>query len=141
MHDLSAKPTIMQETAGRERTARDVAGESPGCTDALEGDDEESSQDLACDGATSQGGACPHVDRNDARCGHRFSLGRIDQAFSVCFGAFHACPLFHRLSDEVDLAAEDITGPQPLVEVRIIVRGSRGRARSADVGALRATGS
>ena len=45
--------------------------------------------------------ACPHVDRIDARCGTRFSLGRIDQAFSVCFGAFHGCPMYHRINSEV----------------------------------------
>ena len=43
---------------------------------------------------------CPHIDRNDSRCAHRFSLGRIDQAFSVCLGAFYACPIFHRISAE-----------------------------------------
>lgn len=43
---------------------------------------------------------CPHVDHNDARCGHRFSLGRIEQAFQVCFGAYHGCPLYHRINDE-----------------------------------------
>jgi hypothetical protein len=140
MHDLSAKPTIGQQAAGRGSTKRDVARESTG--DApLSADDEDSRQDLACDSAVSEGGACPHVDRNDARCGHRFSLGRIDQAFSVCFGAFHACPLFRRLSDEIDLTAEDVAGPQPLIEVRIIAHGPRTGARSAGMGALRATGS
>lgn len=46
-------------------------------------------------------GGCPHVNRNDARCGSRFSLGRIDQAFCVCFGAYHACPMYHRINTEV----------------------------------------
>jgi hypothetical protein len=45
-------------------------------------------------------GACPHVNRNDLRCATRFSLGRIDQAFSVCFGAFHGCPMYHRINAE-----------------------------------------
>jgi len=45
-------------------------------------------------------GCCPHVDRNDLRCATRFNLGRIDQAFSVCFGAFHACPMYHRMNLE-----------------------------------------
>ncbi|MGI9013692.1 MAG: hypothetical protein ACR2GY_05510 [Phycisphaerales bacterium] len=44
--------------------------------------------------------SCPHVDHNDARCGHRFRLGRIDQAFRVCFGAFHGCPMFHNMNRE-----------------------------------------
>jgi len=45
--------------------------------------------------ATGGGGAgCPYVERDDVRCGHRFTLGRIDQAFTVCFGAFHGCPIY-----------------------------------------------
>jgi len=45
--------------------------------------------------------SCPHVDRNDARCGHRFRLGRIEQALDVCFGGFHGCPMFHRINREL----------------------------------------
>jgi len=44
--------------------------------------------------------ACPYVDRNDPRCATRFSLGRIEQAFSVCFGAYYGCPMFHRINSE-----------------------------------------
>jgi hypothetical protein len=44
---------------------------------------------------------CPHVNRNDPRCGTRFSLGRLDQAFCVCFGTYHACPMYHRISGEL----------------------------------------
>ncbi len=46
-------------------------------------------------------GTCPHVDRNDPRCATRFSLGRIEQAFCVCFGIYHACPMYHRISREL----------------------------------------
>ena len=52
---------------------------------------------------------CPHIDRNDARCGHRFSLGRIEQAFGVCFGAFHGCPIYHRINHEIHDQHERIT--------------------------------
>jgi hypothetical protein len=48
----------------------------------------------------SPGGVCPHLDRNDLRCATRLSLGRIEQAFSVCFGAYHGCPMFHRINGE-----------------------------------------
>ena len=48
-------------------------------------------------------GTCPHVDRNDPRCATRFSLGRIEQAFCVCFGIYHACPMYHRIGREVAL--------------------------------------
>jgi len=56
--------------------------------------------------ATDRARACPYVNQNDARCGSRFALGRIDQAFSVCFGAFHGCPMFHRISREQEGAAD-----------------------------------
>lgn len=52
-----------------------------------------------------RGHACPHVDRDDSRCSSRFSLGRIDQAFCVCFGAFHACPMYHRINHDLARAA------------------------------------
>lgn len=45
--------------------------------------------------------ACPHVNRNDPRCGTRFSLGRLDQAFCVCFGSYHGCPMYHSINDEL----------------------------------------
>lgn len=45
--------------------------------------------------------ACPHVDRNDHRCGHRFRIGRLEQAFDVCFGAYHGCAMYHRLNREM----------------------------------------
>jgi hypothetical protein len=44
--------------------------------------------------------ACPHVDRNDARCAARLSIARLDQAFSVCFGSYRGCALFHRINAE-----------------------------------------
>lgn len=52
------------------------------------------------EGVPVEPGGCPHIDRNDLRCGHRFSLGRIDQAFRVCLDAFHGCPIFHRINGE-----------------------------------------
>ena len=45
---------------------------------------------------------CPHIEQNDVRCSHRFSLTRLEQAFSVCLGAFHGCPMYHRLNRESD---------------------------------------
>ena len=46
-------------------------------------------------------GGCPHVNRNDVRCGSRLSLGRLDQAFCVCFGAFYACPMYQQINAEL----------------------------------------
>lgn len=61
-------------------------------------------------------GVCPHVNRNDPRCSSRFSLGRMEQAFSVCFGAFHGCPMYHRINAEA--VACEVTSA-PLVAVTI----------------------
>ncbi|MHC4991509.1 MAG: hypothetical protein ACYTGC_11060 [Planctomycetota bacterium] len=44
---------------------------------------------------------CPHVNREDHRCCTRFTLDRIEQAFSVCFGAFHVCPMYHQINGEL----------------------------------------
>jgi len=61
---------------------------------------------------------CPHVERNDIRCGTRFRLDRINQAFSVCFGAYHGCPMFHRINAEADAEAKKIeTRRQVLITV------------------------
>jgi hypothetical protein len=57
---------------------------------------------------------CPHVNLNDARCNSRFSLGRIDQAFCVCFGAFHACPMYHQINAHLAEAHRSETA-NPLV--------------------------
>jgi hypothetical protein len=67
------------------------------------------------------GGGCPHVNRNDLRCGTRFRLDRLDQAFRVCFGSYHACPMYHRINAEQDeLAAREA---QEAAVVRITVAG------------------
>ena len=52
--------------------------------------------------ATTSAGdwACPYVNRADHRCSTRFSLGKIDQTFSMCFGAFQGCPQYHRIHAE-----------------------------------------
>jgi len=61
--------------------------------------------------------ACPHIDRNDTRCGHRFTLGRLDQAFSVCLGGYHGCPTYLRITNELQHPDIEITirrAPLPL---------------------------
>jgi len=57
--------------------------------------------------------ACPHIDRNDSRCGHRFTLGRLDQAFSVCMGGYHGCPIYQRITNELQHPDIEITIPRP----------------------------
>ena len=74
--------------------------------------------------------ACPHVNLNDARCGSRFSLGRLEQAFSVCFGSYRGCPMYHRINGEVaqppsmHLTRRESAGPAaPLPQVTITAHG------------------
>lgn len=67
---------------------------------------------------------CPHVDLNDSRCNSRFSLGRLDQAFCVCFGAFHACPMYHQINADLTRKSRaarlaSACRQQPVVEVAI----------------------
>jgi len=103
-------------------------------------------------GERDRAGACPHVNLNDARCATRFSLGRIHQAFSVCFGAFHGCPMFHRINCEVSAletaGAHAAPEPAPLVAITVAGRGApaiaattgRPRGGHADEVSLRPTG-
>jgi hypothetical protein len=51
--------------------------------------------------------ACPHLDGDDPRCAGHLSLGRLDLAFAVCHGAFHACRVFHQLTIETREAPVD----------------------------------
>ena len=62
-------------------------------------------------------GACPHVDRNDPRCGSRFSLGRIEQAFCVCFGTYHVCPMYHQINHERRCAGFESAAARALVSL------------------------
>ena len=69
-------------------------------------DDNEAGGGTATGAATS---SCPHVNRNDPRCATRFSLGRINQAFTVCFGAYHGCPMYHRINSEIAADAAEVS--------------------------------
>jgi hypothetical protein len=78
--------------------------------------------------------ACPHVDRNDMRCGNRFSLGRIEQAYDVCFGSYLGCPMFHRINSELARLKSDAEGSidrPPLVAITIHAAGQPLRATGA----------
>lgn len=85
--------------------------------------------DEASTGVRRGTSGCPHVNRNDPRCGSRFQLGRLEQAFAVCFGAFHGCPMYHRINHE-----QADTRTEPIAEVAVTIRG-----RGINV-PLRATG-
>lgn len=45
---------------------------------------------------------CPHVDRNDHRCGERFCLSALESMFSLCCGGYHACAVYHRINMELN---------------------------------------
>ena len=44
---------------------------------------------------------CPHIDRGDHRCHHRFTLSGAEQMYAVCCGGQHGCQTFHRLNMEL----------------------------------------
>lgn len=62
------------------------------------------------------GTCCPHVDDNDSRCGNRFRLGRLEQAFDVCFGTYHVCPMYHQINQE-QTGARGTSNAVPLITV------------------------
>jgi hypothetical protein len=72
------------------------------------------------DDTSRRGGqdGCPHLNRDDARCASRLCLGRLEQAFSVCFGAFHVCPMYHIINREADGELEPASA-RPLIAARV----------------------
>ena len=56
--------------------------------------------------------SCPFVDADEASCESRFNLGRVEQAFTICFGNYEVCPMFLRLQ-----AAPTETSPTVTVTV------------------------
>jgi len=58
---------------------------------------------------------CPHLDANDSRCASRFSLAALDDAFSICHGGFHGCPIYHRINLEASLRAR--IGPEAAARI------------------------
>ena len=60
--------------------------------------------------------SCPYVNDDDPRCESRFGLGRLDQAFTVCFGSYRVCPMYHRMSAEAATGAHMKTRPD-VVEI------------------------
>lgn len=56
---------------------------------------------------------CPHIDRGDSRCNHRFTLHGVEEAFAVCCGGQHGCATFHRLN--MELAYGTVDAPKSVV--------------------------
>lgn len=127
MDDANAHRRPNLEIARREEPRLDVGLEFP--QDAFDESDDPGG-DSTSDQREQAWAGCPHVDRNDTRCGHRFSLGRIEQAFNVCFGSFHACPHFHRINNEVAIDVGPVCAtdrPHTLVEIQVLARSGVAR--------------
>lgn len=62
-------------------------------------------------------GMCPHIDLDDPRCASRFSIGRIEQAFTVCFGSFYGCPMFHRINQEQYRKEAGLASDPPMITI------------------------
>lgn len=71
----------------------------------------------------SAAGACPYVDRGDAKCARRFTLDRIDEAFTVCFGAHHGCENFHRLRHQELARDEEVAGRERRAPTILTIAG------------------
>jgi hypothetical protein len=56
---------------------------------------------------------CPHIDRGDHRCNHRFTLSSAEQMYAVCCGGQHGCATFHRLN--MEMAYGTLDAPKPAV--------------------------
>jgi len=86
---------------------------------------------------------CPHLNADDPRCASRLCLSRLDQAFSVCLGAFHACPMFHRINDERAGGESQVSGQAHAIAISSPSRNARpliGLTVHAPAIALRPTG-
>ena len=50
-------------------------------------------------GIESETGCCPFIDLNDPQCARHFKLSGLSQAFGLCLGNYHGCPIYHGLAD------------------------------------------
>lgn len=55
---------------------------------------------------------CPHIDLNDPRCGAKFTLTGVTDAFGICCGGQHGCAIFHRINMEIRFRAAARDGSQ-----------------------------
>ena len=73
------------------------------------------------EGWTQADAGCPLVARNESRCGGRFNLGHLEQAFCVCFGLFHGCAVFHRINGEMQNSLARAAVVLPFIDLTIHV--------------------
>lgn len=77
---------------------------------------------------------CPFINLNDTRCAAHFTLGRIEQAFGVCFNHHQTCAIYYRLQQE---QSDPEQNPETGGERVGLTRGGR---PCTGVNELRATG-
>ena len=61
---------------------------------------------------------CPYIEDGHAACSSRFTLGRLDQAYSVCFGSFKSCSMYLQLAGVSINTTLDMTVDGQAVELR-----------------------
>ena len=61
---------------------------------------------------------CPYIEDGHAACSSRFTLGRLDQAYSVCFGSFKSCSIYLQLAGVSNNTTLDMTVDGQAVELR-----------------------
>jgi len=52
---------------------------------------------------------CPFVEEGYAACSSKFTLGQLDQACSICFGAYKFCSMYKQLTSLSKDATSDLT--------------------------------
>ncbi len=72
---------------------------------------------IAHDTDTSDGTLeCPFLDRNDARCASRFTVGALDSFFALCCGSFRRCSTYHLIrADDARSVTGAESGPERIV--------------------------
>jgi hypothetical protein len=61
---------------------------------------------------------CPYIENGHAACSSRFTLGRLDQAYSVCFGSYKSCAMYQQLAGVTLNASLDMTINGHAIELR-----------------------
>jgi hypothetical protein len=61
---------------------------------------------------------CPYIEDGHSACSSRFTLGRLDQACSVCFGSYKSCAMYRQLAGVAYNASLDMTINGHAVELR-----------------------
>ncbi|MDP7005888.1 MAG: hypothetical protein QF718_06735 [Phycisphaerales bacterium] len=61
---------------------------------------------------------CPFIEDGHEACSSKFTLGRLDQACSVCFGSFKSCSMYVQLSGICNTTTLDMTVDSHVVELR-----------------------